>query len=138
MKHGFPKAITTTKLDRGHYRIDREDGYSIEVRRRSKREWYQISNMATRKTLALFETDMKNGAMVEDAVIEKPKATKVSKKSANYKGHRSERTADLHRAYDEMDRKAALKYAVHELTYTEAGAASWFSYWDKEVVLESV
>jgi hypothetical protein len=51
-----------------------------------------------------------------------------------YKGHKRERTAQLHKAYDTMERKAALKYAMKELNYTDSGALSWFSDWSKEDV----
>jgi len=43
--------------------------------------------------------------------------------------HRKERTAKLHTAFNTMDRKAALAYAIKELGYTAAGASSWFSWW---------
>jgi hypothetical protein len=48
-----------------------------------------------------------------------------------YKGHTKAKTADLHRAYDEMDRDDAIKYAVNQLGYTAAGALSWISHWSK-------
>jgi hypothetical protein len=137
MSNGFPKTITTTKLDNGHYRIDREDGYNIEVRRRSKREWYQVEGVETRKTLASFEHDVKTGNIGDYQVEEAPKAPKVTKtaapKAKGYKNHRSARTAELHRLYDELERKAALASAVNDLAYTASGAASWFSHWDKQV-----
>lgn len=66
MLPGFPKKITTVKLNRGHYRIDREDGYSIEVRRSAKGYWYQTSNLTKSKSLSVFEYDMKNGYMSYD------------------------------------------------------------------------
>lgn len=45
--------------------------------------------------------------------------------------HRKERTAKLHHAYNTMDRKAALDFAVKDLGYTVSGASSWFSDWSK-------
>ena len=63
MLKGFPKSITTTKLGRGHYRINREDGYSIEIRSSYKGYWYQVSNLARRKSLSVFQFDMRYGFM---------------------------------------------------------------------------
>lgn len=66
MLPGFPKSITTTKLDRGHYRISREDGCSIEVRRSSNGDWYQVGNMVRAKSLGIFKFDMRHGYMTRD------------------------------------------------------------------------
>lgn len=125
MTNEFPKTIETTKIGKGHYRIEREDGFAIEVKRESKRRW--TSDNTFRKTLGEFETDVKNGH--DDFVIKKEVAEKAVSK--NYKNHRNARTADLHRAYDTMERKDAFKYAIEKLGYTHGGAASWFSDWKK-------
>lgn len=69
MLKDFPKTITTMKLNRGHYRIVREDGYSIEVRSSVKGDWYQLGNMARRETLSVFQSDMKRGYMSRDQVV---------------------------------------------------------------------
>lgn len=66
MLPGFPKRICTTKLGRGHYAIKREDGYQIEVRKSAYGYWYQTSNLSRRKSLAVFQFDMKNGYMAKD------------------------------------------------------------------------
>lgn len=70
MLSGFPKQITTMKLGRGHYRIDREDGYSIEVRTSGRGDWYQIGNMARGKSLGVFQFDMERGYMPHDQLSE--------------------------------------------------------------------
>lgn len=71
MLKGFPKTITTTKLARGYYRIDREDGYSIEVRSSGRGDWYQVNNMTYRKSLGVFQFDMARGYMARDQVAAK-------------------------------------------------------------------
>lgn len=60
--------ITTTKLSRGHYRIDREDGYSVEVRRSARGDWYQTSNMARFKSLSVAKFDMQYQYMPRDVL----------------------------------------------------------------------
>ena len=68
MLSGFPKQITTTKLGRGHYRIDRDDGHSIEVRSSANGYWYQVSTLARRKSLGVFQFDMARGYMPRDQI----------------------------------------------------------------------
>jgi len=43
--------------------------------------------------------------------------------------HKKARTAQLHEAFDTLDRDAALTFAVTELGYSKAGANSCFSHW---------
>ena len=123
--------VKTTKIAAGHYRIERK-GYAIEVRKESKRKWVNIATNEVKKTLAEFEAAV--AAYVAPAPAkksEKPKAEKKAK-SQNYKGHRNERTARLHKAFDEMERAEAMKFAIEELGYTEGGASSWFADWTKQ------
>jgi len=56
---------------------------------------------------------------------------KIEMTTKYYKGHTKAKTADLHRAYDEMEKEDALKYAVNQLKYAKAGALSWISHRDK-------
>lgn len=123
---------TTIKISKGNYRIERIDGFSIEVIRESKRVWRTSFDNSTRRTLGEFENEMEAG-LINPVEKEDKKKTKRAKKVSNfYKGHRSERTAELHRIYDEMERKDALKHAVEEMGYTIGGARAWFSDWDRE------
>jgi len=75
MLKGFPKATITEKLGRGHYRISRDDGYSIEVRSSGRGDWYQVSNMARRKSLGVFQFDMERGYMPHDQLADEITAT---------------------------------------------------------------
>lgn len=68
MLAGFPKTIKTTQMGRGWYLIEREDGFSIEVRKNGRGVWYQTSNGSQRMTLSAFKYDMKNGFMPQDQV----------------------------------------------------------------------
>lgn len=66
MLQGFPKTIKTTKLGGHRYRIEREDGYTIEVGAGSKGDWYQLGTTARRQTLSQFKYDMRMGYMPHD------------------------------------------------------------------------
>ena len=60
--------VTTTKIDRGHYKLSRNDGYSIVVRKSAGKGWYDVSTMHREPTLAAFQFDMSNGYMAVDLV----------------------------------------------------------------------
>lgn len=70
MLPGFPKDIKTTKIKRGHYRIDRSDGYSIEVRKSAFGYWYQVGTLKQLDSLQMFKTDMTMGYMAKDQLGE--------------------------------------------------------------------
>lgn len=128
----MPESTTTVKLSKGNYRIDRIDGFSIEVTRESKRVWRTSFDNSTRKTLGEFENEMEAGLInpvIEESKAKKAKRTKV-KKSTFYKGHRSEKAAKLHEAYDTMERADALARA-EELGIPLATARAWFSDWKR-------
>lgn len=123
--------VSNIRLDAGHYRIERKDGYGIEVRKERKNKWVNVETGEVKKTRADFEEAVKS--YVAPAPAEenkKPKAEKKAK-SDNYKGHRNARTAQLHEAFDKLNRHAAMKFAIEELGYTQGGASSWFADWTK-------
>jgi hypothetical protein len=125
------EGVYTEKLTSGNYRITKFGAGSIEVCKESKKKWVNVDTGESRTTLKAFEE-------IAEA-LEAPKPVKKEKKAAApknvkatfYKGHRNERTAKLHHAFDTMDRKDALDFARKELGYTISGATSWFSDWDK-------
>lgn len=129
----MPESTTTVKLSKGNYRIDRIDGFSIEVTRESKRVWRTSFDNSTRKTLGEFENEMEAGLI--NPKEEKKAKTKTKKagkpKSDFYKGHRSERAAKLHEAYDTMNKEDALKYGVEELKMPKGTVRAWFSDWKR-------
>ncbi|WP_065329976.1 hypothetical protein [Tritonibacter mobilis] len=65
---GFPKKITTTKVHRGRYRIDREDGHSIEVINLG-RCWQVYAGLTTAPRLSTFQYDMRNGFTAHDQTM---------------------------------------------------------------------
>jgi hypothetical protein len=67
MLPGFPKKVDAQKLARGHYRLLREDGYSINVRR-GVSSWYQVGNMVRRKSLGMFIFDLEYGYTAHDQI----------------------------------------------------------------------
>lgn len=125
------EGVYTEKLASGNYRITKFGAGSIEIYKESKKKWINVDTGESRTTLKAFEEMAEALEAPKPAKKEKKAAAPKKAKAALYKGHRNERTAKLHHAFDTMDRKAALEFAKSELGYTISGATSWFSDWDK-------
>lgn len=63
MLSGFPKNVTKEKLGRGHYRLTRDDGYTVEVRQGVGGWWFGSRKI---KSLGVAEFDMRNGYTAHD------------------------------------------------------------------------
>ena len=65
MLPGFPKAVTKEKLRRGRYRLTRDDGYTVEVKRGVGGWWFGNTGRKV-KSLGVAEYDMQNGYTSRD------------------------------------------------------------------------
>jgi hypothetical protein len=67
MLPGFPKQVAKKKIARGHYRLTREDGYSVEVKHGIGGWWFGKTGRKV-KSLGVAEYDMRNGYTSHDQV----------------------------------------------------------------------
>ena len=65
MLPGFPKQVTRTKLSRGYYRLTRDDGYSVVVKRGVDGWWFGNTGRKV-KSLGVAEFDVKHGYTAYD------------------------------------------------------------------------
>lgn len=83
MLTGFPKNVTKEKVHRGHYRLTRDDGYTVEVKRGVGGWWFGNTGRKV-KSLGVAEYDMRNGYTSHDQVG-------VSTGSNGYRGSPAEK-----------------------------------------------
>ena len=67
MLPGFPKNVTKEKVRRGHYRLTREDGFTVEVKHGVGGWWFGGTGQKV-KTLGVAVYDMRNGYTSRDQV----------------------------------------------------------------------
>jgi hypothetical protein len=67
MLPGFPKNVTKEKVSRGRYRLTRDDGYAVEVKRGVGGWWFGNTGRKV-KSLGIAEYDMRNGYTSHDQV----------------------------------------------------------------------
>ena len=67
MLAGFPKTVKSEMLRRGHYRLTREDGYVVEVKRGMNGWWFGNTGRKV-KSLGVAKFDMENGYTSKDQV----------------------------------------------------------------------
>lgn len=94
MLQGFPKSIKTTKIGNHRYRIERDDGYVIEVSAGSKGDWYQLGTIARRQTLSQFKYDMRMGYMAHDQLANAEEAAWFVYQPATNNTHKFETEGD--------------------------------------------
>lgn len=67
MLPGFPKNVTKEKVRRGHYRLTRDDGFTVEVKHGVGGWWFGNTGRKV-KSLGVAEYDMRNGYTSHDQV----------------------------------------------------------------------
>ena len=60
MLPGFPKIVVKEKVSRGHYRLKRDDGREVEVKRGVGGWWFGRTGRNV-KSLGVAEYDLRNG-----------------------------------------------------------------------------
>jgi len=65
MLPGFPKNVTKEKVRRGHYRLTRDDGFTVEVKHGVGGWWFGNTGKKV-KSLGVAEYDMQNGYTSHD------------------------------------------------------------------------
>lgn len=65
MLPGFPKMVVKEKISRGRYRLTRDDGYTVEVKRGIGGWWFGNTGRKV-KSLGVAEYDMQNGYTSHD------------------------------------------------------------------------
>jgi hypothetical protein len=63
----FPKTVVKEKVGRGHYRLTRDDGFTVEVKRCAG-GWLFGGGGRKVKSIGLAEYDMRNGFTSHDQV----------------------------------------------------------------------
>ena len=79
MLPGFPKSVRKEKVRRGHYRLTRDDGFTVEVKRGVGGWWFGNTGRKL-KSLGVAEYDMRNGYTAHDQVglIDRPETLRVA------------------------------------------------------------
>lgn len=67
MLPGFPKNVIKEKVRRGHYRLKRDDGFTVEVKHGVGGWWFGNTGRKV-KSLSIAEYDMRNGYTSRDQV----------------------------------------------------------------------